>query len=81
VQKYESGQNRIGSGRLLRIAVLLEVPPAVLFGGRTKQHHVASPVDDLAVEGAERLLRAFDRITDRDARSALLDIAIHLARK
>src|SRR5262245_45385458 len=33
VQKYEKGTNRVGSGRLLRIATFLDVPVTALFKG------------------------------------------------
>src|SRR5215471_13205700 len=33
VQKYEMGTNRVGSGRLLRIAIFLGVPVTALFKG------------------------------------------------
>jgi len=54
VQKYENGVNRIGAGRLARIAAAPDVPVAVLFGSGRRQRHVPSPPDELAIEGADR---------------------------
>jgi transcriptional regulator with XRE-family HTH domain len=83
VQKYESGTNRIESGRLARISAALGVPITVLFGSGSgkKQRHLPSPVDDLKVDGAIRLLQAYQRITGRGVRTALLQIAEHLAKR
>ena len=36
VQKYEKGTNRVGSGRLLKIAMFLGVPVTALFGAVTR---------------------------------------------
>jgi transcriptional regulator with XRE-family HTH domain len=50
VQKYEAGANRIGSGRLVRIAKALDVPVATLF----------ESVDGATDPGAASLLRLLD---------------------
>lgn len=76
IQKYENGMNRIGSGRLQRIAQALNVPVAHFF--KSDGNSPASPpslVEDLTIEGAERLLQAFRRIADNESRRALLQIA------
>jgi transcriptional regulator with XRE-family HTH domain len=77
IQKYENGMNRIGSGRLQRIAEALNVPVAHFFksAGSLPAGGTPSPAEDLAVEGAERLLQAFRRIADNESRRALLQIA------
>jgi transcriptional regulator with XRE-family HTH domain len=76
IQKYENGVNRIGSGRLQRIAEALDVPVAHFFrsSGKTPAGG-PSPADDLAIEGAGRLLQAYRRIADNESRRALLQIA------
>jgi transcriptional regulator with XRE-family HTH domain len=37
IQKYENGANRIGAGRLQRIAEIFEVPVAALFGASRRE--------------------------------------------
>ena len=46
VQKYEKGVNRVGSGRLVRIAAALGVPVARLLAGidGTRKGEASSPV-------------------------------------
>jgi len=76
IQKYENGMNRIGSGRLQRIAQALNVPVAHFFkSDGSPPVGTPSPAEDLAVEGAERLLQAFRRIANNESRRALLQIA------
>jgi transcriptional regulator with XRE-family HTH domain len=76
IQKYENGMNRIGSGRLQRIAEALNVPVAHFFkSDGNSLASTSSPAEDLAIEGAERLLQAFRRIADNESRRALLQIA------
>lgn len=76
IQKYENGMNRIGSGRLQRIAEALNVPVAHFFkSDGSSAVSAPSPAEDLAIEGAERLLHAFRRIADNESRRALLQIA------
>jgi transcriptional regulator with XRE-family HTH domain len=67
VQKYEKGTNRIGSGRLMRIATFLGVPVTALFKGSDDMVDIdkQSIFDQLARPHANRLLQAFGRI-DRD---------------
>jgi transcriptional regulator with XRE-family HTH domain len=79
IQKYENGMNRIGSGRLQRIAEALNVPVAHFFKSDGNSPALTpSPAEDLAIEGAERLLQAFRRIADNESRRALLQIAKYL---
>jgi transcriptional regulator with XRE-family HTH domain len=78
IQKYESGANRVGAGRLAQIAEVLNVPVHALFGsGKNvsdrRPDHV--PVERLVAQpDAMRLLRAFDRIAVGGVKVA----AIHL---
>jgi transcriptional regulator with XRE-family HTH domain len=67
VQKYEKGANRVGAGRLTRIATVLEVPVSTFFGaagvgdpgvpaaGRSDLEYLIQP-------GALRLLRAYGQV-------------------
>jgi transcriptional regulator with XRE-family HTH domain len=76
VQKYENGRNRVSAGRLARIAEALDVPLHTLFAeAKQRMPNGPMPIDDMQVEGAERLLRAFRRIKDRRARTALIALA------
>jgi transcriptional regulator with XRE-family HTH domain len=76
IQKYENGMNRIGSGRLQRISEALNVPVAhFLTSDGNSPVGTSSPAEDLAIEGAERLLQAFRRIANNESRRALLQIA------
>jgi transcriptional regulator with XRE-family HTH domain len=80
VQKYEKGVTRVGAGRLTKIAHVLGVPISSLLG--TDDDHTAtrkgpngtdSPLELLAVSGALRLLRGYDKIEDRGMRRSLVD--------
>ena len=75
MQKYENGRNRISAGRLARIAEALDVPLHTLFADTKRTPNGPMPVDDMKVEGADRLLRAFRRISDPHARQALIALA------
>jgi transcriptional regulator with XRE-family HTH domain len=78
IQKYESGTNRIGSGRLKKIATVLGIPIVALFGedevGGDKV--VDSALTEL-LSGpyATRLLRAFGAIKSPEQRRALVLLA------
>ena len=79
VQKYEKGVNRVGAGRLTKIAEVLGVPVATFFGGKeildgqTKEGE-ASPLKLLTVSGAFRLLRAYADIEDSNLRRSIVDL-------
>jgi transcriptional regulator with XRE-family HTH domain len=71
VQKYETGVNRVGAGRLMEIAEILTVPVANFFDAA----HVA---DDDAGESqaaaqGRQLMTAFSRIKDPQKRKTALD--------
>ena len=75
IQKYENGSNRVGAGRLMRIAKVLGVPVNALFDGaptrgRDPPHPLARSL--LAKEHNLRLVESFDQITDRRLRTAVL---------
>ncbi len=79
VQKYERGRNRIGAGRLKRVAEILEVPITYFFANDQE----AKPLPDAsgAADDARsvRLLRAYARITSPALKGALLDLTENLA--
>jgi len=81
VQKYEKGVNRVGAGRLTKIAEVLGVPVSTFFTGKeilesaeAKDSGEASPLRLLSVNGAFRLLRAYADIEDTDLRRSLVDL-------
>jgi transcriptional regulator with XRE-family HTH domain len=80
VQKYEKGSNRIGAGRLYHLATLLGVPVQYFFQG-LDDVPLGPPGqgDEAAAGDAFRLQEAFGRITDPEARQALLALAASMA--
>jgi transcriptional regulator with XRE-family HTH domain len=88
VQKYEKGVNRIGAGRLARIAEALEVPVTFFFGNDTlgsqpnemRQSNQVSNVFALAQDGRSvRLMTAFSRINSRKRRLLIVEMAEAMA--
>jgi transcriptional regulator with XRE-family HTH domain len=80
VQKYEKGVNRVGAGRLTKIAEVLGIEVSTFFGakemgeaGEAKQGE-ASPLKLLTVSGAFRLLRAYGDIEDSNLRRAIVEL-------
>jgi transcriptional regulator with XRE-family HTH domain len=81
VQKYEKGVNRVGAGRLTRIAEVLGIDVSAFFGSKemaggdaAKESGAASPLKLLTVSGAFRLLRAYGDIEDGNLRRAIVDL-------
>jgi transcriptional regulator with XRE-family HTH domain len=83
VQKYEKGTNRVGAGRLMRIAKELGVPVGALLGadGETVKElsDGSNTLEYLALPGAIRLLQAFAQIEDKGTKSAFIDLAERIA--
>jgi transcriptional regulator with XRE-family HTH domain len=79
VQKYENGSNRVGAGRLIQIAMALEVPvDALLQGAETikrKLRQGDDPVALLSSGQAMRMAKAFSQISDNRLRVALVGLA------
>ncbi|HEY0803063.1 MAG TPA: helix-turn-helix transcriptional regulator [Steroidobacteraceae bacterium] len=71
VQKYESGTNRVGAGRLSRIAVVLGVSIGQLFESSDDAADATSPFRLLIEPGALRLLKAFSRTSDPRVRRGI----------
>ena len=79
VQKYEKGVNRVGAGRLTKIAEVLGIEVSTFFGGKDMVDPdavkgEASPLKLLTVSGAFRLLRAYGDIEDSNLRRAIVDL-------
>ena len=82
VQKYEKGVNRVGAGRLTKIAEVLGVAVGSFFTGKeVLEGQVkdgaggeSSPLKLLTISGAFRLLRAYAEIDDTNLRRSLVDL-------
>lgn len=76
IQKYEKGGNRVGSGRLYRIAEVLEVPVTTFFDGeaKVKVARTPSPFDYLSDLLTLRMAREFSKLGDRKTRRAVLAV-------
>jgi transcriptional regulator with XRE-family HTH domain len=76
LQKYEQGMNRVGGGRLFRIAEVLELPISALFeeGPLIRDEAGNSALELLAQRHALRLLRSFAQIDDLEMRQAVLQV-------
>lgn len=80
VQKYESGANRIGAGRLQRIAEVFDVPLAALFDSPPlRRTGGADPFEAMRTAGAARLVQAYSRIRDAMVRHAFVRLAEQMA--
>jgi transcriptional regulator with XRE-family HTH domain len=84
VQKYEKGLNRVGAGRLTRIAEVLGIPVRSFFETSAAatlkdEDHKTSPLDMLAEPGAVRVLRAFTQLPEGPLRRSVLDLLEKMA--
>jgi transcriptional regulator with XRE-family HTH domain len=86
VQKYENGVNRVGAGRLTKIANALGVSVSTLFGahdteasGQNELRSGASPLKLLTVPGALRLLRAYGQLNDGEMRRSIVHLVENVA--
>lgn len=74
VQKYETGVNRVGAGRLMEIAEVLNIPVSSFFDttqGKSDEPASAGTDPEMALQGRQ-LLVAFMRIKDPQKRRSLL---------
>ena len=76
IQKYESGANRVGAGRLMEIAAALKAPIRAFFEGVELKDatNTRSPVDLIADSQALRLVRAFAEIDDSQLKRSLVSV-------
>lgn len=79
VQKYEKGINRVGAGRLLRIAAALHVPVTALLAGVPGLER-RNKISALAQAYPLRLVKAFKAIDDHEVRRSLMALTEQLAR-
>jgi transcriptional regulator with XRE-family HTH domain len=85
VQKYEKGANRVGAGRLQRIGRILQVPMTFFFdsgaparSGQTR-FEPTRLFDVLENRDSLQLVTAFNRISDRNFRRALVRVVENFA--
>ena len=86
LHKYERGENRIGSGRLLMVATALGIPITFLldqdgFKQRQGSAALAEPETPEAVRDAYSIGRAFSQITDPEVRRSITTLVQSLARQ
>jgi len=80
VQKYEKGANRIGAGRLKRIADILKVPVSFFFDeviGGSRQRATILGFMDTAY--SLRLVQAFSRIKDVRIQRSVVELLEQIA--
>lgn len=76
VQKYETGHNRVSTGRLVKTAAILDVPMSALFQGA----NAADPAQALLADSRSfRLALAFRAIEDNRLRLALVNMVETIA--
>ena len=87
VQKYEGGVNRVGAGRLARIAAVLGVPVTALLDGVEgvdgirARHPAGSALALIAERQPYRLAAAYGRIPDKRLRRAVVALVEQIVRQ
>jgi transcriptional regulator with XRE-family HTH domain len=80
VQKYEKGVNRVGAGRLVRVADALDAPVSFFFGATdVESDDTRTILGFLDTSYALRLLRAFSRIPQGEVQRAIVDLVERIA--
>jgi transcriptional regulator with XRE-family HTH domain len=79
VQKYEVGGNRIGTGRLVKLAAILGVPIAALFEGTSGAEPARSLLALISDSRSFRLANAFAAIKDNRCRLSLVNMVEKIA--
>jgi transcriptional regulator with XRE-family HTH domain len=79
VQKYEIGANRIGTGRLVKIAAILGVPISALFQGTDAAGPSQSLLALVSDRRSFRLAHAFAAIEDNTCRVSLVNLVEKIA--
>jgi transcriptional regulator with XRE-family HTH domain len=86
LQKYERGENRIGAGRLLTVATVLDIPITFLLDeeGFSQRHGIEHSLVGTAPDttrDAYTVGRAFSQITDPEIRRSITTLVQSLARQ
>ena len=79
VQKYEVGINRIGTGRLVQIAAILDVPISALFEGANAAEPSQSSLALVSDSRSFRLAHAFATIKHNRLRLSLVQLVEKIA--
>src|ERR1700720_2880741 len=79
VQKYETGGNRIPTGRLVKLAAILGVPIAALFEGTSGTDPSRSLLALVSDSRSFRLAHAFAAIKDNAFRLSLVNLVEKIA--
>ena len=79
LQKYEAGFNRIGTGRLAKVATVFEVPISVLFEGIDGTEPSRSLQALVCDTRSFRLADAFAAVKDSTLRLSLLNLIERIA--
>jgi transcriptional regulator with XRE-family HTH domain len=83
IQKYEKGTNRVGAGRLTRIAKILDVPVSAFFGSsleENEEYSGLSPARLLMIPGAVKLVEAYGMLRNQQLRNVFVRLIEELAR-
>ncbi|MBC8008113.1 MAG: helix-turn-helix transcriptional regulator [Prolixibacteraceae bacterium] len=84
IQKYESGVNRVGAGRLQLIAKIFELPVNVFFGEDTATQDASDATNEavlnfLNTSRAVKLVKDFARIKDPALQQAIVTLVEKIA--
>jgi transcriptional regulator with XRE-family HTH domain len=79
VQKYEIGSNRIGTGRLVKAARILDIPISALFAGTDDAESSRSLLALVSDRRSFRLAHAFAAIKSNKFRESLVALVEKLA--
>jgi transcriptional regulator with XRE-family HTH domain len=79
VQKYETGGNRVPTGRLVKLAAILAVPISALFAGTDAAESSYSLLALVSDSRSFRLAQAFAAITDKRCRLSLVSLVEKIA--
>jgi transcriptional regulator with XRE-family HTH domain len=79
VQKYETGGNRIPTGRLVKLAAILGVPIAALFEGTSAADPSRSLLALVSDRRSFRLAHAFAAVKDNTCRVSLVNLVEKIA--
>jgi transcriptional regulator with XRE-family HTH domain len=79
LQKYEVGANRIGTGRLVKVAAVLRVPITALFEGTDAADPSRSLLALMSDTRSFRLAHAFAAIQDTGGRLSIVNLVEKIA--
>lgn len=84
IQKYESGVNRVGAGRLQLIAKIFELPVNVFFGEDTATQDASNETNEavlnfLNTARAVKLVKDFARVKDPALQQAIVTLVEKIA--